>query len=149
MVLCWRRHGRAGGCQIIWGCSSVGRAPALQAGGQEFESLHLHLIIQRAAAGLAGKLFRACSKKSRPDKPDRIFEEYPERGKLVFRVLRLRSSEKHQETKLFIPELLTNHYQTWLCIRMYLENRIQKRKFFLKYLRERHPRRLPRGNHKT
>ena len=26
----------------IWGCSSVGRAPALQAGGQEFESLHLH-----------------------------------------------------------------------------------------------------------
>ena len=42
MVLCWRRHGRAGGCQIIWGCSSVGRAPALQAGGQEFESLHLH-----------------------------------------------------------------------------------------------------------
>ena len=25
-----------------WGCSSVGRAPALQAGGQGFESLHLH-----------------------------------------------------------------------------------------------------------
>ena len=24
------------------GCSSVGRAPALQAGGREFESLHLH-----------------------------------------------------------------------------------------------------------
>ena len=46
------------------GCSSVGRAPALQAGGQEFESLHLHLIIQRAAAGLAGKLFRACSNKA-------------------------------------------------------------------------------------
>ena len=28
--------------RLIWGCSSVGRAPALQAGGQEFESLHLH-----------------------------------------------------------------------------------------------------------
>ena len=27
-----------------WGCSSVGRAPALQAGGQEFESLHLHSV---------------------------------------------------------------------------------------------------------
>ena len=27
---------------LKWGCSSVGRAPALQAGGQEFESLHLH-----------------------------------------------------------------------------------------------------------
>ena len=26
------------------GCSSVGRAPALQAGGQEFESLHLHQV---------------------------------------------------------------------------------------------------------
>ena len=28
--------------ESLWGCSSVGRAPALQAGGQEFESLHLH-----------------------------------------------------------------------------------------------------------
>ena len=28
--------------RFLWGCSSVGRAPALQAGGQEFESLHLH-----------------------------------------------------------------------------------------------------------
>ena len=26
----------------MWGYSSVGRAPALQAGGQEFESLYLH-----------------------------------------------------------------------------------------------------------
>ena len=52
MVLCWRRHGRAGGCWIInredprgylWGLSSVGRAPALQAGGREFESLSLQL----------------------------------------------------------------------------------------------------------
>ena len=29
---------------LVWGCSSVGRAPALQAGGQGFESLHLHWI---------------------------------------------------------------------------------------------------------
>ena len=28
--------------QENWGRSSVGRAPALQAGGQEFESLRLH-----------------------------------------------------------------------------------------------------------
>ena len=28
--------------RYIWGCSSVGRAPALQAGGHEFESHHLH-----------------------------------------------------------------------------------------------------------
>ena len=42
MVLYWRRYGRVGGCRIIWGCSSVGRAPALQAGGHGFESHHLH-----------------------------------------------------------------------------------------------------------
>ena len=29
----------------LWGRSSVGRAPALQAGGQEFESRILHLIM--------------------------------------------------------------------------------------------------------
>ena len=28
--------------KMIWGYSSVGRAPALHAGGQEFESLYLH-----------------------------------------------------------------------------------------------------------
>ena len=26
----------------VWGYSSAGRAPALQAGGQEFDSPHLH-----------------------------------------------------------------------------------------------------------
>ena len=30
--------------RLKWGCSSVGRAPALQAGGHEFESHHLHSI---------------------------------------------------------------------------------------------------------
>ena len=34
--------GKQVAARFIWGCSSVGRAPALQAGGQEFESLHLH-----------------------------------------------------------------------------------------------------------
>ena len=35
-----------------WGCSSAGRAPALQAGGQGFDSLHLHygLIAQPVRA---------------------------------------------------------------------------------------------------
>ena len=27
---------------LIWGCSSAGRAPALHAGGQEFDPPHLH-----------------------------------------------------------------------------------------------------------
>ena len=31
----------------LWGCSSVGRAPALQAGGHEFESHHLHSIVSK------------------------------------------------------------------------------------------------------
>ena len=30
---------------LSWGCSSVGRASALQAGGQEFDSPHLHQSI--------------------------------------------------------------------------------------------------------
>ena len=30
--------------QLIWGCSSAGRAPALQAGGHGFESHHLHQV---------------------------------------------------------------------------------------------------------
>ena len=30
-----------------WGCSSAGRAPALQAGGQGFDSLHLHHQLER------------------------------------------------------------------------------------------------------
>ena len=34
-----------------WGCSSVGRAPALQAGGHEFESHHLHEGIEKCQAG--------------------------------------------------------------------------------------------------
>ena len=29
---------------ILWGYSSVGRAPALQAGGQEFDSPYLHHV---------------------------------------------------------------------------------------------------------
>ena len=28
----------------LWGCSSAGRAPALQAGGQEFDPPHLHHV---------------------------------------------------------------------------------------------------------
>ena len=30
---------------FLWGCSSAGRAPALQAGGHGFESHHLHQVI--------------------------------------------------------------------------------------------------------
>ena len=132
-----------------WGCSSVGRAPALQAGGQEFESLHLHLIIQRAAVGLTEELFQAClDKASQTDQTgysknilneENLFSECSGCGIV-------RGTKK---LALFIPELLTDHNKICSSIRMYLENRIQKRKFFLKYLRERHPRRLPRGNHKT
>ena len=41
---------------LTWGCSSVGRAPALQAGGQEFDSPHLHqkLCIQSPLEGVGG-----------------------------------------------------------------------------------------------
>ena len=45
--------GKQVAARLIWGCSSVGRAPALQAGGQEFESLHLHSSEERMYEGLA------------------------------------------------------------------------------------------------
>ena len=37
----------AAGFFIKRGCSSVGRAPALQAGGRGFESLHLHHELEK------------------------------------------------------------------------------------------------------
>ena len=132
-----------------WGCSSVGRAPALQAGGQEFESLHLHLIIQRAAAGLAGKLFRACSNKAGQTSQTGYSKNILNEENLFSECSGCGVVRNTKKLALFIPGLLTDHNKICSSIRMYLENRIQKRKFFLKYLRERHPRRLPRGNHKT
>ena len=45
----------------IWGCSSAGRAPALQAGGQEFDSPRLH---QSLISGLTfGRTAFLCAKK--------------------------------------------------------------------------------------
>ena len=37
----------------MWGCSSAGRAPALQAGGHRFDPVHLH------QDGLIAQLVRA------------------------------------------------------------------------------------------
>ena len=47
----------------VRGCSSVGRAPAMQAGGQEFESLHLHQGQDEARTthGLIAQQARACA----------------------------------------------------------------------------------------
>ena len=47
---------------LKWGRSSVGRAPALQAGGQEFESLRLHWMCKHSLNlidGLIAQLVRA------------------------------------------------------------------------------------------
>ena len=45
--------------RLKWGCSSVGRAPALQAGGQGFESPHLHSEASLLKDGLIAQLVRA------------------------------------------------------------------------------------------
>ena len=132
-----------------WGCSSVGRAPALQAGGQEFESLHLHLIIQRAAVGLTEELFQACLDKAGQTSQTGYSKNILNEEKLFSECSGCGVVRSTKKLALFIPGLLTDHNKICSSIRMYLENRIQKRKFFLKYLRERHPRRLPRGNRKT
>ena len=44
------------GRSVIRGCSSDGRAPALQAGGRQFESVHLH---QGKEDGLIAQVVRA------------------------------------------------------------------------------------------
>ena len=36
---------------LRWGCSSAGRAPALQAGGHGFESHHLHHTLRKSDDG--------------------------------------------------------------------------------------------------
>ena len=43
---------------FIWGCSSAGRAPALQAGGHGFESHHLHQVIDIGESLLPSKRIR-------------------------------------------------------------------------------------------
>ena len=43
----------------LWGCSSVGRAPALQAGGQGFESLHLHCVRKIGHNSLYNVVYRS------------------------------------------------------------------------------------------
>ena len=52
-----------------WGCSSAGRAPALQAGGHGFESHHLHQAKPKGFA--AGKAYRLCLIKCRDSKNER------------------------------------------------------------------------------
>ena len=39
-----------------WGCSSAGRAPALQAGGQEFDPPHLHQRVKRNEQNHYGRI---------------------------------------------------------------------------------------------
>ena len=38
-----------------WGCSSAGRAPALQAGGQEFDPPHLHQLFLKEESWFVGE----------------------------------------------------------------------------------------------
>ena len=47
--------------KTLWGCSSAGRAPALHAGGQEFEPPHLHHAKSKDGArhGLIAQQVRA------------------------------------------------------------------------------------------
>ena len=49
----------------VWGCSSVGRAVALQAIGREFESPQLHQLASDPAreqsSGRVAQLVRACA----------------------------------------------------------------------------------------
>jgi len=98
---------------------------------------------------LAGKLFRACSNKAGQTSQTGYSKNILNEENLFSECSGCGVVRNTKKLAPFIPGLLTDHNKICSSIRMYLENRIQKRKFFLKYLRERHPRRLPRGNHKT
>ena len=89
-------------CGNLWGCSSVGRAPALQAGGQEFESLHLHVIMSRAAEPDGSGTVRRfiCGSVDETAGADIRRISVNEKSE-AFRVLRCESSEK-QISLLFI-----------------------------------------------
>src|SRR5579859_135836 len=66
-------HPHEGGGPPSWGCSSVGRAPALQAGGHRFDPVHLH---QSAGPWSAGLELEVGNDQGTPDtirvRPDRI-----------------------------------------------------------------------------
>ena len=59
----------------IWGCSSAGRAPALQAGGQRFDSAHLHQKRRYRLYGSAEDIYMAGSMKVRTEKRTGRLEE--------------------------------------------------------------------------
>ena len=120
MVLCWRRHGRAGGCRIPWGCSSVGRAPALQAGGQGFESLHLHCV---CTMHFAAKLL------------SRVQARYTVKFDSAY------------ESKLSTPYQI-RLYKELLTVPLYLENRILNQNLKYQVYKTRYTRHPRPGNAK-
>ena len=51
--------------QFTGGCSSVGRAPALHAGGHRFDPVHLHQVMKRGDSPLPEIEFKVESSKLR------------------------------------------------------------------------------------
>ena len=110
MVLCWRRHGRAGGCQIKWGRSSVGRAPALQAGGQEFESLRLHLSQQDSYVRKHVKL-ESCTLKTTHWKTSKIIQDI--RGDMWKHIKTIQKKYQKRDQQKLIREPKDPHLQRY------------------------------------
>ena len=71
--------GKQVGARIPWGCSSVGRAPALQAGGQGFESPHLHENSKESSLDsyLGSQRGKHACRNECIDNWQRMFEEHP------------------------------------------------------------------------
>ena len=71
--------GKQVAARLKWGCSSVGRAPALQAGGQGFESLHLHEdnYFKQLSLRDSGRRVELARKRLAECRRERIFEKYP------------------------------------------------------------------------
>ena len=63
-----------------WGCSSAGRAPALQAGGRQFDSVHLHQLHWRHFAPTVRRANTESETGLRERDRDARFEERGEQG---------------------------------------------------------------------
>lgn len=103
--------------EILWGYSSVGRAPALQAGGQGFEPLYLHYIGFAPLAHLVEHF--TCNEEVVGSSPTGGSESLPNKAPGDFRPSRTHSSvgralPLHGRCREFEP--LCVHYSPRGCI---------------------------------
>ena len=112
-------------CIKLWGCSSVGRAPALQAGGHGFESHHLHHEIwNESKAHFEVRIIWIRTEEVVNDSPvDCQSRRRPKRA------VRAATESHHLHHLLSLKRKVskeTSEQKTWK--KMFIENRIKKQR---------------------